>query len=87
MTRISPDDCAETELPRDANWVAKPSFQKPQGSIPVPEWLAGVLASPLCHKRRHGGSVGSEGSESQVGVKRGKEHGDRSLTISYSIGC
>jgi len=20
-------------------------------------------------------------------VKRGKEHGDRSLTISYSIGC
>jgi hypothetical protein len=46
-----------------------------------------LLASPLCHEGRHGGSIGSEGSESQVGMKRGKEHGDRSLTVSYSIGC
>ena len=45
------------------------------------------LASPLCHERRHGGSIGPEGFESQVGVKRGKEHGDRSLTVSYSISC
>ena len=45
------------------------------------------LASPLRHERRHGGSIGSEGSESQIGMKRGKEHGDRSLTVTYSVGC
>lgn len=45
------------------------------------------LASPLRHERRHGGSIGSEGSKSQIGMKRGKEHGDRSLTVSYSVGC
>jgi hypothetical protein len=45
------------------------------------------LASPLCHEGRHGGSIGSEGSESQVGMKRGKEHGNRSLTVSYCVGC
>jgi hypothetical protein len=45
------------------------------------------LASPLCHERRYGGSIGSEGSESQVGMKRGKERGDRTLTVSYSISC
>ena len=45
------------------------------------------LASPLCHEGQHGGSIGSEGCESQVGMKRGKERCDRSLTVSYGIGC
>jgi hypothetical protein len=45
------------------------------------------LASPLCQEGQHGGSIGSEGCESQVGMKRGKERCDRSLTVSYGIGC
>jgi hypothetical protein len=45
------------------------------------------LALPLCHEGQHGGSIGSEGCESQVGMKRGKERCDRSLTVPYGIGC
>jgi hypothetical protein len=45
------------------------------------------LASPLCHEGQHGGSISSESCESQVGMKRGKECGDGSLTVSYSIRC
>ena len=45
------------------------------------------LASPLCHEGQHGGSIGSEGRESQVGMKRSDERLDSGVTVSYSIGC
>ena len=45
------------------------------------------LASPLWHEGQHGGSISSESCESHVGVKRGKECGDGSLTVSYGIPC
>ena len=45
------------------------------------------LASPLCHEGQHGGSISSEGCESQVGMKRGNEPLDGSLTVWYCIGC
>jgi hypothetical protein len=43
------------------------------------------LASPLCHEGQQGGSISSEGCESQIGMKRRKECGDGSPTVSYGI--
>jgi hypothetical protein len=43
------------------------------------------LASPLCNEGRYGGSISSEGCESQIGMKRCEERRDRGLTVSYGI--
>jgi len=84
--RFSPGDCGEIGCLAAQNESLTQVFEK----LRVLRWSRSGqmrLASPLCHERRHGGSIGPEGFESQVGMKRGKEHGDRSLTVSYSISC